>query len=444
MRNTTMMTDLYQLTMAAAYMDSGKDSEATFDMFIRKLPQDWGFFIANGIEAAIDYATNIEFTDEDLAFLGQSAGLSDRHLAKLADFSFTGDIVAVREGTPISSNTPLLSVRGTRTEAQLLETRLLNILNFQTMIASKANRVVQAARGAAVADFGPRRAQEADAAIFGARAAYIGGATGTSNVLAGKEFGIPIIGTHAHSFIMSFSSELEAFRAYVSTFPENSTLLIDTYDTVQGARNAAVVAKELESRGHKLGAVRLDSGDLADLSIRVRAVLDEAGLDYVRIVASNDLNEYKIDDLISRGARIDAYGVGTELITAKPVAAISGVYKLVEDGDGPKIKLTPGKRSFPGRKQVWRQSAGGVYTHDVMALEGEAVGGVPLLEPVVLGGQRVHPRRSLQDTRAYTLDSVARMPEHTLGLHAQSAYETHASAGLTDLVQTLTRQFGGQ
>jgi nicotinate phosphoribosyltransferase len=274
----------------------------------------------------------------------------------------------------------------------------------------------------------------------GARAAYIGGAVATSNVKAGKEYGIPITGTHAHSFVMSFPTELEAFRAYAKTFPNSPTLLIDTYNVLNGARNAAIVGKELEAKGKKLGAVRLDSGDIAGDSIKVRQILDEAGLGYVKIIASNDLNEYKIAELRQRGARIDGYGVGTEMITAKPVAAIPGVYKLVEDEHGGKIKLSAGKKSFPGKKQVYRVEENGSYVYDVLALESENVEGTPLLEKVVEQGQRVVPRRTLSEIRAYCLAKVAKMPAATRRLEA-AQYELRTSAGLDKLVAELAMRY---
>lgn len=434
MAKRALLTDLYQLTMGAAYFDNNKNDVATFDLFVRKLPEDWGFYIANGIEDAVDFATNVRFDEEDLEYLREQGLFAEEYLQYLKDFRFTGDILAVQEGTPVAPNAPILRVTGPRIEAQVLETALLNTINFQTMIATKANRVVQAAGGAAVADFGLRRAQEEDAAMKGTRAAYIGGCAATSNVKAGKEFGIPITGTHAHAFVMSFPTELDAFRAYARTFPNNPTLLIDTYDTVEGARNAAIVGKELEARGKRLGAVRLDSGDLAGLSRKVREVLDENGLGYVRIVASNDLNEYKIAEIRKHG-QIDAYGVGTELITAKPVAAIPGVYKIVEDEDGAKIKLAPGKKTYPGKKQVYRQG-GEQYTHDVLALEHEQCEGMPLLEKVVKAGERVRPRRPLAETRAYVLEQVARMPAHAKGVRAVP-YELRTTDALNNLVEEL-------
>ncbi len=435
--NRTMLTDLYQLTMNASYFDNFKNQEATFDLFIRKLPKDWGFFIAAGIEDAIDYATNLRFEKEDIEYLREQGIFKEDYLDHLENFGFNGDIYAVKEGTPIGADTPILRVTGSRMEAQFLETMLLNTINFQTLIATKANRVVNEAAPAKVIDFGLRRAQEKDAAMKGARACYIAGVVGTSNVMAGKEYGIPINGTHAHSFVMSFPTELEAFRAYVKTFPDNPTLLIDTYDTIEGARNAAIVGKELEQKGKKLGAVRLDSGDLAYLSKMVRSTLDNKGLDYVKIIATNDLNEYKIAELKEREAVIDGFGVGTEMITAKPVAAIPGVYKLVEDDQGGRIKLSEGKKSFPGKKQIYRIEENGKYRHDVLALEDELVEGIPLLEKVVENGERIVGRRELEEIRKYCLEEVAKMPEEIRIVNVENPYKVQISAGLNTMAENL-------
>jgi nicotinate phosphoribosyltransferase len=435
----TMLTDLYQLTMNAAYVDNGKDDVATFDLFIRNLPKDWGYFIANGIEDALDIATNIKFEQDDIDYLRKQKLFSEDYLSFLKGFSFKGDIYALKEGTPVFPDEPILRVTAKRTEAQFLETVLLNTINFQTLIASKASRVVEAAKPGKVVDFGLRRAQEEDAAMKGARAAYLAGAVATSNVKAGKMYGIPISGTHAHSFVMSFPTELEAFRAYAKTFPDKPTLLIDTYDTLEGAKNAAIVGKELEGIGGKLGAVRLDSGDLIYLSKKVRTILDDAGLSYVRILASNDLNEYKIGAMKTQGARIDGYGVGTEMITAKPVAAISGVYKLVEDGDGGKMKLSPGKRSSPGKKQLYRVlDDAGHFVYDVLALEHERIDGMPLLERAVADGKRTSERRGLSEIRAYAQEMRERLPDSLRKTVVDTAYEVRSSTGLRELVQELT------
>ncbi|HLC55221.1 MAG TPA: nicotinate phosphoribosyltransferase [Candidatus Nanoarchaeia archaeon] len=439
MENKALLTDLYQLTMGAAYLAEGKNTPATFDLFIRKLPSDWGYFVANGIEDAIDTAVNLKFSEQDIAYLRSQHLFSEDYLDYLRNFKFSGEIRAVKEGTAVGPNTPLVSITAPRIEAQLLETILLNTINFQTLIASKASRVVHAAGDSKVVDFGLRRAHEESAGMKGARAAFIGGAVGTSNVKAGMEYGIPISGTHAHSFIMSFPSELESFRAYARTFPDKPTLLIDTYDTLHGAQNAAIVGKELEAKGHRLGAVRLDSGDLLSLSRHTRNILDASGLSYVKIIASNDLNEYKISELRAQEAPIDAYGVGTELITAKPVAALSGVYKLVEDDQGGKIKLAPGKKTYPGRKQVFRVMSNGQALHDILALENEAVGGTPLLETVVEEGVRLQPRRSLEEIRTYSLASVAAL--HAYDIHNPEAYHIKVSPGLQDMVEKLTKQY---
>ena len=439
--NRTMLTDLYQFTMNAAYFDNNKNEKATFDLFIRKLPRDWGYFIANGIEDAVDYATNIRFDEKDINYLGSQNLFKKDFLNYKKDFKFTGDIYAVKEGTPITANAPLIRVTAPRMEAQFLETILLNTANFQTMIASKANRVVNAAYPASVSDYGLRRAQDQDAAMKGARATYIAGCVGTSNVRAGMEYGIPIKGTHAHSFVKSFPTELEAFKAYVKTFPDNAILLIDTYDTLNGAGNAAIVAKELEKAGHRLLGVRIDSEDLAMRSRQVRQIFDNVDLNYLKIFGTNDLNEYKIEDLKSRSAKIDGYGVGTEMITAKPTAAIPGVYKLAEDEDGPKIKLSADKRSFPGKKQVYRIIEKGFYAYDILALEEEEIFGTPLLEKVVENGKRTRERRSLDETRAYCLNEVSKLPEHLRQVHVMKPYELRISPGLESLVTNLTEKY---
>jgi nicotinate phosphoribosyltransferase len=443
MNNKTMLTDLYQLTMLAAYHDNNKsDDIATFDLFIRKLPKEWGYFIANGIEDSINYMTNIKFSEADIKYLDNQGIFRQEFMQSLKDFRFEGEVYALREGTPVFENQPIMRVTAKRSQAQLVETALLNMINYQTMVASKASRVVNSAKGARIVDYGLRRAHEESAGMKGARASYIGGAIGTSNVKAGEDYGIKILGTQAHSFVMSFPSEMDAFRAYVKTFPNKATLLIDTYDTIQGAMNAAIVAKELEKKGDRLNAVRLDSGDLADLSIKVREILDKEGLQYVQIVASNDLNEYKIEELRKKGARIDGYGVGTEMITAKPVAAIPGVYKLVEDDGGAKIKLSPDKKTNPGKKQIYRiTGSDGKYSHDVLGLDFEGIKGTPLLEKVISHGRRISPVRSLDEIRNYSLECVSRLPEYLKETKVASHYETKISIGLSKLIDELSEKY---
>ena len=438
-----LLTDLYELTMNAAYIDNGKADEiATFEMFIRSLQPDWGYFIAVGVEEAVDYACNLRFTDDDIMYL-QGLGLfNDEYFDYLRHFRFEGEIKSIREGTPFTAGSPVLTVTAKRPQAQLLETSLLNIINFQTLIASKASRVVNAANGAKVVDFGLRRAQGFDAGMKGARATYIAGVVATSNVEAAKIYGIPPSGTMSHSFVMGFPEEIESFRAYSHTFPRDSTLLIDTYDTLDGARRAIVVAKEMEKLGRRLSAVRLDSGNMEGLAKRVRNILDEAGFSYVKIVLSSDLNEYKIDEYRRDGVPVDFYGVGTEMITAKPVASLPGVYKLVEDNYGPRIKLSEGKLTYPGRKQVYRvEGSKGEYVHDVLELEGEPVSGIPLLKPVVKHGKRIHGELSLSEIRDYCLDCVARLPERVKRVKVIEPYELRVSQKLNTLKDDLRRQY---
>ena len=442
MQYRALLTDLYQLTMDAAYIDNGKaDEVASFEMFIRSLPQDWGYFVAAGIDEAMEYICNLRFTDEDIRYLGEMGLFKPEYLRYLEGFRFSGDIYAMREGTPFTAETPILRVTAKRPQAQLVETILLNIVNFQTMIASKASRIVNAAGDAKVIDFGLRRAHGGDAGITGARSAYLAGAIATSNVEAAKLYGIPASGTMAHSYIMGYLNEVESFRDYARTFPDNTVLLIDTYDTLEGARRAAVVAKEMEARGHRLLGVRLDSGELEGLAGRVRGILDAEGLDYVKIVLSSDLNEYKIDGYTRDGAPVDYYGVGTEMITAKPVASLSGVYKLVEDNLGPRIKLSESKRTYPGRKQVYRVVDGNRYLYDVLELEGEPMEGIPLLTEAVRGGKMTREKMPLKDIRTYSMDCVSHLPSEAKALRVKAPYELRIGLGLQRLTETLVARY---
>ncbi|MFA5888188.1 MAG: nicotinate phosphoribosyltransferase [Candidatus Nanoarchaeia archaeon] len=416
--NMAMLTDLYQLTMDASYQQHKKTETATFDMFVRKLPQNRHYMIAAGLEQALQYLENMHFTEEDVEYLRSQELFSEEFLQSLKNFKFTGEVYAVKEGTPVFPNESILRITGPKMEVQLVETYLLNAVNFQTMVASKASRVVEAANGKAVAEFGLRRAHGADAGLKGSRACYIAGCASTSNVLAGKEFGVPISGTMAHAYVMSFENEADAFRAYAETFGDKSVFLIDTYDTVEGAKKAAAVAKEMEAKGKKLKGVRLDSGNLTDLSKKVRQILDSEGLSYVKIMASDDLNEYKIREMLLNGAKIDAFGVGTEMITSRDAPAISGVYKLNEDTlEGklvPKMKLSEGKETLPGRKQVYRiYDANGRMVKDVIALEGEQVQGEGLLQKVMENGKRCVELPLIHETRKYCIEQVARIPEKT-------------------------------
>lgn len=439
-----MLTDLYQLTMGAAYLEGGKEEEkATFDFFIRSLPKDWGYFIANGVDDAVNIATGLRFREDDIEYLKGLKIFNDEFLGYLENFRFGGDIYAMRDGTPFAPGAPVIRVTGNLPEAQLIETVLLNTLNYQTMTASKASRVVNAAKGRNVFDFGLRRAHGEDAGMEGARACYLAGCKGTSNVKAGKKCGIPLSGTMAHSFVMSFPNEKEAFEAYARAFTENSVFLIDTYDTIEGAENAIAVGKEMEKKGHMLAGVRIDSGNLDGLAREIRKMLDDNGMDYAKIIVSSDLNEYKIDSLMNAGSPIDGFGVGTEMITSKPVAALSGVYKLVEDGIGPRIKLSEGKETFPGKKQVYRiDDEYGKYLHDIMALEQEEQLGMPLLEPAVIGGKRIAEEKTPEEKRRYCLDCVEKLPDRARDVRVMEPYEMKISGGLQELVKELKKTYG--
>ena len=357
-----MLTDLYQLTMMYGYTKAKKaDQVVAFDLFFRKNSGESAYAIAAGLEQVIEYIENIKFTEEDLDYLRSLKIFDEEFLDRLKNFKFTGDIDAVPEGTVVFPYEPLIRVKAPIFEAQLIETAMLNIVNHQTLIATKASRIVHAAQGGAVLEFGLRRAQGPDAGIYGARASIIGGCTATSNVMAGRMFDIPVSGTHGHSWVMSFDSELEAFRAYARAFPENCLLLVDTYDTLRsGVPNAITVFKELREKGYEPLGIRLDSGDLAYLSKKARKMLDEAGFPNAKIVASSDLDEETILHIRSQGAAIDVWGVGTALITSKDCPALGGVYKLVaEEKDGkmiPKIKISenPAKITNPGFKKVVR------------------------------------------------------------------------------------------
>ena len=381
MRNLTLMTDLYELTMVGGYYVTGKkDQWANFDYFFRKVPDDGGFCIAAGLEQVIDYVEHIEFTDDDIAYL-ETLGIFPGDVLKyLRNLGFTGNVHAIPEGTLIFPNEPIIRVSAPLPEAQLIESALLNIMNFQTLIATKAARVCIAAEGNPVVDFGLRRAHGPDAAIGAARASFIGGATGTSNTLGGKLLGIPVRGTIAHSWIESFSSELEAFRAYAKVYPTGCLLLVDTYNTLRsGVPNAIKVGRELRDAGKgELIGIRLDSGDLAYLSKQSRRMLDENGFKETKIIASSDLDEWLIESLKKQGAKIDIWGVGTRLVTSYSCPALGGVYKLTaitENGQMvPKIKRSdnPEKITNPGVKKLVRYyDEGGMMRGDVLFLDDE-------------------------------------------------------------------------
>ncbi len=443
--NMSLFTDLYELTMCASYFDNGKLEPATFDLFIRRLPENRSYFLFAGLEQALLFLENVKFTEEHLAYL-QKQGFNKQFLDYLRDFKFTGEVWAAPEGTVAFPCEPLIRVTAPIIEAQLVETFLLNTVNLQTTIATKASRVVNAAKGKGVIEFGLRREHGVDAGMKVARCSYIAGCQGTSNVLAGLTYGIPVFGTMAHSFVMSFEKEIDAFRAFTRTFPDKSTLLIDTYDELAGAEKAVVVAKELEKTGCKLGGVRLDSGDLVQASKKIRALLDANGLGYVKVFASGDLDEYRVADLLSQGAAIDAFGVGTRMGTSADKPYVDVIYKLCETtsakGDfSPIMKLSEGKATLPGRKQVFRfTDKQGFFEKDVIALADAKVEGAPLLVKVMKNGKITHALPALGEVRAAAAENLSKLPEKYKKLTDAPAYPVELSQALENLITKLRQK----
>ncbi len=439
-----LFTDMYELTMADSYLRHGMNQWATFDLFVRHLPPHRAFLLNAGLESVVHYLLNMRFHEEGLKYLRSQGIFSEEFLAYLRTFRFTGHLWAMPEGTIFFPGEPVLRVTAPRIEAQILETFLLNTINAYVTFASKAARVVIAARGRGVADFSPRRDHGTDAAMKVARASYIAGCVATSNVAAGYLFGIPITGTMAHSYVMSFPTELDAFRAYAADYPDNAVLLIDTYDTLRGAHHAIIVARELRAQGHELRGVRIDSGDLVALSRQVRRMLDDAGFPNVKIFLSGDLDEYRIQDLLDAGAAVDAFGVGTRMGTSVDAPYVGGVYKLVEDEAGLKMKLSTGKATLPGRKQVYRFYEEGRMHHDVIALAEEAPpkGGEPLLKEIIRNGRLVADLPDLDTIRQRAAQHLAALPDPLRAIHIspETQYDVRISPVLQDLRERMIRR----
>ena len=401
-----LFTDHYELTMVAGYLRAGiASSRAVFDLFFRRPPKGVRVIVAAGQALALRYLEELRFRDDELAYLRAQGTLPEDVVEALAELRFTGDVDAVPEGTPVFADEPVLRVEAPLAQAQLVETALLNLVCYSSLVASNAVEVAEAARGRTVLEFGARRAHGPDGARSASRAAYLGGCDATSNAAAGMEFGIPVAGTQAHAWVMAFPTELDAFRAYAATFPDDAVLLVDTYDTLGvGVPNAIAVARELRARGRALRGIRIDSGDLVALSEAARALLDEAGFPEVGIVVSGDLDAHRVRELLAAGAPIDSFGVGTALVTAAEDPTISGVYKLAALEGVPVMKLssTPAKGTNPSRKQVWRTDGG-----DVIGLADETLPGRPLLEPAIRAGRRVRDEEPLDVVRRRCRDEVA-------------------------------------
>jgi nicotinate phosphoribosyltransferase len=433
--NAALFTDLYELTMAASYFREGMRAPATFSLFVRKLPSRRSYLIAAGLPDVLDYLASLRFSDESLSYLRSLDLFAPDFLDFLRDLRFTGSVRAVPEGTLVFGDEPILEVTAPILEAQIVETAVLNFCHLQTLLASKASRLTTAARGRTVVDFGLRRTHGLDAGLKAARCAFLAGADMSSNVLAAFVYGIPPAGTMAHSYVEAFPCEIDSFRAFARAFPLRSTLLIDTYDTRVAAGKAVRVAKEMEARGQRLSAVRLDSGDLLELSKDVRAILDAAGLGYVRIFASSGLDEDEVARLLEHGAPIDAFGIGTRLNVSADAPYLDMAYKLVEYDGRKVLKLSEGKRTWVGQKQVFRRRDGqGWFAGDVIGLAEEegAPGSEPLLAPVMASGRLTRPHPPLLEVRRHCAAQVAALPDEFRRLRDPGRYPVRVSAYLAE------------
>lgn len=442
----SLLLDLYELTMAQSYFVYKRNALATFDLFVRQLPDRRAYLIACGLEDVLNYIKNLKFNRQDLEYLRKQKIFSGDFLGYLSRFRFRGDIWAMPEGTIFFANEPIIRVTAPIIEAQVIESFLLNTVNLQAMIASKASRVVCAAQDKGVYDFSLRRTHGSDAAIKVSRASYMAGFRGTSNVLAGKLYRIPVIGTMAHSYVMSFKHELDSFLAYANTFPGRTTLLVDTYDTKKGIEHAVRIGLYLKAIKHRLQGIRLDSGDIVKLSQLARRKLDRAGLNYVKIFASGNLDEFRIKDLLKKRALVDNFGVGTNMGTSIDAPALDVIYKISEISDEngnflPTMKLSKGKVTYPGRKQVFRvQDKRGRYVKDILGLEKEKIRGRPLLVKVVRRGRIIYRLPSLDKIRYLVKNNLSRFPRELKDTYPEYRYPVFISPKLKNLRRSLSYQ----
>jgi len=445
-RDLSLLVDLYELTMAECYYHYKRNTLATFDLFIRDFPRNRSYVIACGLEDVLNYIRTLRFNHEDISYLKSLNLFSKDFLGYLLNFRFKGDIWGMPEGTVFFPGEPVIRVTASIIEAQIIEGFLLNTVNLQSMIASKASRVISASSGKQVFDFALRRTHGPDAAIKVARSSYLAGFSGTSNVLAGKLYGIPVVGTMAHSFVMSFKDELDSFLAYANTFPDRTILLVDTYNTIKGIENAIKIGLYLKEKKYPLSGIRLDSGNITVLSKLARSMLDNAGLKHVRIFASGNLDEFKIRDLLKGKAPIDSFGVGTNMGTSIDAPCLDVIYKISEvtDKDGrflPTMKLSSGKVTYPGRKQVFRiRDKKGRFIRDVLGLEKERIPGKPLLVKVVENGRIIYRLPSLEEIKRYREKNLACFPEDLKNINTDYRYPVLISPVLTKLRRNLTQQ----
>ena len=473
-RNLTMLTDFYEITMANGYFLNGKDNTTVqFDMFFRNIPDNGGFAIMAGVEQLVEYLENLSFSDEDIEYL-RGRGFCEEFLDYLKNFEFKCDIYSVPEGTPIFPREPIVTVKGPAIQAQFIETMVLLAINHQSLIATKTNRIVRAAQGRPIMEFGSRRAQGFDGAVYGARAAYIAGCAGTACTIVDREFGVPALGTMAHSWVQLFDSELDAFCAYAKAYPHDCTLLVDTYNVLKSGIPNAIEAfkREVLPRGFRPKGIRIDSGDITYLSKKARVMLDEAGFEDVKIVASNSLDEYIIRDMLLQGAKVDSFGVGERLITASSAPVFGGVYKLCaveKDGEMvPKIKLSENtaKVTIPGAKKLWRlyDNESGKALADVITLEDETIddsqdyeifdpdytwkrknvynfSARQLLQPLFINGKRVYEYQDIDDIKSYCLSQVDTLWDEVKRFENPHTYYVDLSQRLWDTKHELINKY---
>jgi nicotinate phosphoribosyltransferase len=435
-----LSTDLYELNMIQAYLDRGEDKEAVFEFFVRRLPERRGFLLAAGLDDALGYLESLQFSPADIDWLKGTKRFRSNLLDYLAAFRFTGDVHAIPEGTACFPNEPLIRITAPLPQAQLLETRLINILHYQTLIASKAARMVLAAPGKILSDFGLRTAHGAEAGLFSARASYIAGFASAANVLAGERYGVPIVGTMAHSFVQVHDDETQAFEDFARARPDGIILLIDTYDTEEGARKVVALAPRLKADGISIRGVRIDSGDLTAMARKVRAILDAGGLKDVIVLVSGGITEDVLQGMMLANAPIDGFGIGVNLAASVDVPALDCAYKLQEYAGKPKRKLSEGKATWPGRKQVWRTyDTEGRMMVDILTIEGDAQPGEALIVPVMRGGKRIGPSPSLVQIRERAARDLARLPRPL----AQLQPGAHFTVAVSDALEALVEKMDG-
>ncbi|MDF0674292.1 MAG: nicotinate phosphoribosyltransferase [Nitrospira sp.] len=437
---SSLLTDLYELTMAQTYLEQGMDEPAVFEFFVRKLPASRNFLVAAGLEQVLDYLFELRFSREEMAWLDQSGQFSSQLLYYLETLRFTGDVEAMPEGTIFFPHEPILRIVASLPQAQLVESRVMNLLNFQTMVASKAARSVLVAARKPLIDFGLRRAHGAEAGLLAARASYLAGFAGTATVLAGMAYGIPLYGTMAHAFVQAHEDEIVAFEHFAEAQPENVVLLIDTYDTEAAAAKVVSLAGKLKANGITVKGVRLDSGDLADHARKVRHILDEGGLPRAQILASGNLDEYRVKALVESGTPIASFAVGTAITTSSDAPSLDSAYKLQEYAGRPCRKRSEGKATWPGRKQVYRYLADdGRLDHDIVTTHDDQLPGEPLLQLVMKNGRRLAHPPGLAELRRHAAARLEQLPEPLRALETVPAYDVRISPALQSLAQTVDR-----